>query len=234
VSVSFRHVVFDLDGTLIDSRQDLADAANALLARHGAPPLPVPDVVRMVGEGARTLVARVLDRAALQVDLDAALATFLEAYDARLANHTRAYDGIRAALTALTAAGCRLSVLTNKPQRATDRVLEALDLRTPFTAVLGGDTAVGRKPEPLGLRMLMSEAGTAPDETVMVGDSWVDVHTARAAGIEACLVTWGFGYEGVDAATRETVRWLIHAPADLMTLADAHPPAPSTPPAIPA
>jgi phosphoglycolate phosphatase len=229
--VSFRHVVFDLDGTLIDSRQDLADAANALLAQHAVPPLPVPDVVRMVGEGARTLVARVLERAALRVDLDAALAAFLEAYDARLANHTRAYDGIRAALAALTAAGCRLSVLTNKPQHATDRVLEALDLRTPFAAVIGGDTALGRKPEPRGLLTLIAEAGSAPGETVMVGDSWVDVHTASAAGVEACFVTWGFGYESVDAATRATVRWVIHAPGDLIALTDAHPPAPSTQPA---
>jgi len=229
--VSFRHFVFDLDGTLIDSRQDLADAANALLAQHEAPPLPVPDVVAMVGEGARTLVDRVLRRAGLSVDLDAALAAFLEAYDVRLANHTRAYAGIRAALEALTDAGCRLSVLTNKPQQATDRVLEALDLRAPFAAVLGGDTLLGRKPEPGGLLTLVTGAGIPATETVMVGDSWVDVHTAAAAGVDACLVTWGFGYVGVDAATRTAVRWHVHLPDELITLADAHPRAPSTPPA---
>lgn len=185
----------------------------------------------MVGEGARTLVDRVLRRAGLSVDLDAALTAFLEAYDLRLVDHTRPYAGIRAALGALSGAGCRLSVLTNKPQQATDRVLEALDLRTPFATVLGGDTSLGRKPEPHGLLTLMSGAGIPASETVMIGDSWVDVHTAAAAGIDACLVTWGFGYVGVDAATRAAVRWHVHQPAELITLADAHPREPSTPPA---
>lgn len=232
--MGYRHFVFDLDGTLIDSRQDLADAANAMLALHAAPPLPVADVVAMVGEGARTLVERVLHRAAVHVSLDDALAQFLEAYDARLAVHTRPYDGVATLLDTLLGAGCHLSVLTNKPQRATDGVLAALGLRAPFGGVIGGDTPVGRKPDPQGLRALIAATGVAPEATLMVGDSWVDAHTAAAAGIDACLVSYGFGYAGVDAATRAAVRWTVAHALDLVMLSGAHPQAPSTRPATPA
>lgn len=230
--MSYRHFVFDLDGTLIDSRQDLADAANAMLARHDAAPLSVADIVGMVGEGARTLVARVLDRSGLVLELDVALSEFLADYDLRLAVHTRAYDGVSAALAALQAAGCRLSVLTNKPQQATERVLDALGLRTSFDAVIGGDTALARKPAPDGLLALMARAAIPRADTLMVGDSWVDAHTAAAADIDACLVSYGFGYVGVDAATSRAVRWHIGAPGELTALAHGHPPAPSTRPAI--
>ncbi len=227
--MSYRHFVFDLDGTLIDSRQDLADAANAMLARQHLPPLPVTDIVGMVGEGARVLVTRVLARAGAPVDVDRALETFLGEYDIRLAVHTREYDGVSALLAALRDAGCRLSVLTNKPQQATDRVLEALGLRAWFTDILGGDTAHGRKPEPEGLRFLVARAGIGSHETLMVGDSWVDARTAAAAGIDACLVGYGFGYAGVDETTSRAVRWHVDSPAGIMPLAHGHPPAPSTP-----
>lgn len=226
----YEHVVFDLDGTLIDSRQDLADAANALLARHAAPPLPVADIVAMVGEGARTLVARVLARAGLDVNPEEALSTFLGVYDERLAVHTRPYDGIVPALEALTAAGCRLSVLTNKPQRATDRVLDALGLRHHFAAVLGGDSDCGTKPDPRGLHRLVQDAGLGSAVTVMVGDSWIDAHTAAAAGLDACLVSYGFGYASVPPATRASVRWTLASPAELSGLARLRRPAPSMPP----
>lgn len=231
--MAYRHFVFDLDGTLIDSRQDLADAANALLALHGVAPLPVADVAAMVGEGARTLVERVLRRAGLITvldDLDQALADFLDAYDQRLAVHTHAYEGVTAMLAHLADAGCYLSVLTNKPQQATDRVLDALGLRAPFTAVTGGDTSWGRKPEPHGLLALINASGHAAEQTLMVGDSWVDARTAAAAGVDACLVTYGFGYAGVDDETRERVRWQVSSPRDLMALAAPHPPTPLMPP----
>jgi len=231
--VSYRHFVFDLDGTLIDSRQDLADAANAMLATYEAGPLPVPDVVRMVGEGARTLVERALRQAAVEADADAdeALARFLAAYDERLAVHTRPYDGVPALLEALAEAGCRLSVLTNKPQRATDGVLDALGLRDAFAAVLGGDTTHGRKPDPVGLRALIAEAGVPDDATILVGDSWVDLDTARAGGIDACLAAYGFGAEAVDADRRAGARVIAHSPLEVRALAHARPPAPSMPPA---
>lgn len=232
--MSYRHVVFDLDGTLIDSRQDLADAANALLARHAAPPLAMAEVVGMVGEGARTLVDRVLRRAGLTVSLDLALDQFLAEYDERLVVETRPYDGVVAMLDALTAAGCRLSVLTNKPQQATDRVLELLGLRTPFFDVIGGDTPLGRKPDAAGLHALIGRSGIPVEASLMVGDSWVDAHTAAGAGIDACLVTYGFGYAAIDDSTRAAARWHVADPREIVTLADAHRPALSTPPETPA
>lgn len=230
----YRHFVFDLDGTLIDSRQDLADAANALLATYAAAPLPVEAIVAMVGEGARVLVERVLRRAEIDVDVDEALARFVTAYDARLTAHTRPYEGVPALLDALVADDCRLSVLTNKPQRSTDLLLEALGLRRSLGDVIGGDTAYGRKPAPDGLRALIARAGVPVDETVMVGDSWVDLATARDAGVDACLAAYGFGAAGVDAAARASARVIVETPLAIRALAPPRPPALSTPPVTPA
>ena len=211
----YRHFVFDLDGTLIDSRQDLADAANAMLATYGAPPLPVADVVAMVGEGARMLVSRALVRAACPaVDVDDALGRFLTAYDACHVASTRPYDDV-----------AHVSVLTNKPQQATDRVLAALGLAAHVHTAIGGDTPFGRKPEPHGLTTLIAGSGIAAADTLMVGDSWVDVATAAAANVDVCLVSYGFGYAGVDAAGRARARCTIARFSELAALV----PAPSTP-----
>lgn len=206
--VIYRHFVFDLDGTLIDSRQDLADAANAMLATYGAPALPVADVVAMVGEGARTLVARALARAAVEADPDQALPRFLDAYDARLTAHTRPYPGVPETLTRLHAAA-RVSVLTNKPQRPTEAILAALGLSAHVDAAIGGDSPYGRKPAPGALQALIEQAGVPAAETLMVGDSWVDVETAMAAGVDACLVRFGFGYPAVGPEHRARARFTI-------------------------
>ena len=208
--------MFDLDGTLIDSRQDLADAANAMLATYDAPPLPVAAVVAMVGEGARTLVSRVMAAAGRDgdVEVDEALERFLTAYDARLVATTAPYEGVRETLATLHASA-RVSVLTNKPQAATDRVLEELDLSRHIHAAMGGDTALGRKPEPAGLEALIAASDVAPAATVIVGDSWVDVATARAASIDACLVSYGFGYPGADPEHRGYARHTIASFAEL-------------------
>lgn len=186
--------VFDLDGTLVDSRRDLADASNEMLASYGAAPLDEDAVGRMVGEGAGTLVARLL--AARQLDdmpHAEALARYLAAYDRRLLDHTRPYEGIPEALDAL-ARTAPLAVLTNKPLAATERILEALDLRRPFEWVIGGDSPHGRKPDPGGLHWLIRQAGADPQDTVMIGDSATDVRTARAAGTAVCVARYGFGF----------------------------------------
>ena len=143
-------LVFDLDGTLVDSRRDIAESANELLATLDAPPLDHDEVVRMVGEGARLLVSRVLAAGGVREDLDAAFARFSAIYDRRLADHTRPYPGVVAGLERL-AEHFTLAVLTNKPQHHTDRLLDALDLRRYFVQAIGGDTAHGRKPDPTGL-----------------------------------------------------------------------------------
>ena len=185
--------VFDLDGTLIDSRRDLADAANALIVEGGGQPLPVDAITAMVGEGAPLLVRRALQAAGLETDVGSALARFLELYDERLLVHTRLYDGTREALEAL-APRATLAILTNKPQRPTERILEGLAIAPFFRWTIGGDTDHGRKPDPAGLNYLISSAGAGAAETVMVGDSAIDLRTARAAGTRICLVRYGFGF----------------------------------------
>jgi phosphoglycolate phosphatase len=187
-----RLIVFDLDGTLIDSRRDLAESGNALLAGFDVPPLPDDAVVAMVGEGARTLVSRILDARGVKADVDAALTRFLQLYDDRLTNHTDLYPGVRETLVDLKDRAA-LAVLTNKPQAPTDRLLMHFGLWGWFVDVIGGDTAFGRKPDPAGLNALRHRVGAAADETLMVGDSWVDMETARRAGTRACFAGYGFG-----------------------------------------
>jgi phosphoglycolate phosphatase len=207
-------IVFDLDGTLVDSRRDLADAANAMLAHYGAAPLDEVVVGRMVGEGAAVLVGRVLAARGLAVDAAEALQVFLAAYDDRLVVHTRPYEGMQEALEAL-APWATLAVLTNKPTRQAVRLLEALGLRRPFGEILGGDGPHPRKPHPAGLEFLMRTAGASPADTVLVGDSRIDLLTAANAGTRACLARYGFGFEGVDATALSGRELLVDAPAEL-------------------
>jgi len=209
-------VVFDLDGTLIDSRRDLADAANALIIEGGGQPLPVDAITAMVGEGAPLLVRRALKAAGLDIDIRIALPRFLELYDERLLVHTRLYDGTREALEAL-AARATLAILTNKPQRPTERILEGLSIAPFFRWTIGGDTAYGRKPDPAGLHHLVSAASADLASTVMVGDSAIDLRTARAAGTRICLVRYGFGF-GTAAAELQGDEIIADRPDLLPTL----------------
>lgn len=186
-------IAFDLDGTLVDSRRDLALAANLLLAEYGAEPLAVEQVTAMVGDGARVLVTRVLRAAGLpSVDVQAALDRFLAIYDAHLLDHTRPYPGIGELLEALEGRAT-VALLTNKPTHHTERMLVELGLRHRFATVIGGDGAFPRKPDPAGLLHLAASAGVAPDHSVMVGDSMVDVETAQRAGTHMCVARYGFG-----------------------------------------
>lgn len=207
-------IVFDLDGTLVDSRRDLADATNALITELGGVPLAGEAVAAMVGEGAAVLVRRALAASGLDPLHPGALERFLAHYEARLVAHTRPYAGIPAALTALRAAGHDLAVLTNKPQHATDRILDALALAPHFRIVVGGDTPAGRKPDPAGLLAIVGRAGAGPRSTVLVGDSPVDLETARRGGIGVCLARYGFGFRfGEDAFTGDEL--FVDSPADL-------------------
>ena len=211
-----RLVVFDLDGTLIDSRQDLADSANALIAERGGTPLPVDRVTAMVGEGAALLVRRALSAAGLDPDVDTALPRFLELYDERLLVHTALYPGTREMLDAIRAKAT-LAVLTNKPQHHTERVLDGLQLSSYFHSIVGGDTRFGRKPDPAGLRHVISTAGSDAASTVLVGDSAIDLRTARAAGVRICLVRYGFGFP---LAVPELAggEWVADTPSDIPRL----------------
>jgi phosphoglycolate phosphatase len=188
-----RLIVFDLDGTLIDSRQDLTDSANALIRERGGLPLPPEEVASMIGEGAAVLVRRALGAAGLEVDA-ASLSRFLELYDERLLLTTRAYSGMESVLDTL-ARRAALAVLTNKPIKPTHTLLGALGLARFFAAVIGGDGPFPRKPDPTSLRHLMQLHGVTGSDTVLVGDSRIDLETARAAGTGICLVRFGFGYQ---------------------------------------
>jgi phosphoglycolate phosphatase len=185
-------IVFDLDGTLIDSQEDLAGAANALITEHGGSELSVSEIAAMVGDGAAVLVRRVMKAAGL-TDVRDALQRFLELYDERLLRTTRLYRGMDAVLDELSGKAS-LAVLTNKPARATNQILEGLGVANMFQWVIGGDSAFGRKPDPAGLLHLVSQANCLPRETIMIGDSAVDVATARAAGTRMCIARYGFGF----------------------------------------
>lgn len=206
-------VVFDLDGTLIDSVRDIADSVNDVLAGYGADLLAVEVVGSMVGSGARKLVERALEARRLDVPVDEALQRFREAYDRRLTVHTRPYPGVADALRDV-ARRARLAVLTNKPEAPARRLLEAFELSGRFGWVIGGDGAFPRKPDPAGLRHLMQEAAVAAGATVLVGDSAIDLETARRAGVRLCLARYGFGYRrgGIEADAADLV---IDDPRDL-------------------
>ena len=186
-------VVFDLDGTLVDSHRDIANAANALLDELGGPRLPDASIVAMVGEGAGVLVRRALAAAGLDPETPGALDRFLSLYDDRLLVHTAPYEGTVETLDWLSGR-VPMAVLTNKPGRATERMLDGLGLRGYFREVIGGDTAFGRKPDPAGLLHLAAAANAGPGSTLMVGDSPADLHAARNAGAQICLVRYGFGF----------------------------------------
>jgi len=189
-----RLIAFDLDGTLIDSRRDLADSANELIAELGGTPLSEEAVGGMVGEGAALLVKRALDAAGLEHP-PFALSRFLQIYDTRLVNHTRVYDGIMEALHSVRH-HARLGVLTNKPSAPTERILKTFAIRDLFQSVIGGDGPYPRKPDPRGLHAMMAVTGATPERTLLVGDSAIDYETARRASVRCCLVSYGFGFRG--------------------------------------
>jgi len=211
-------IVFDLDGTLVDSRKDIADAANQLLRDCGAEPLPEDRIGRMVGDGAATLVARAFAASGVERPPDA-LERFLSIYDRWLLNHTRAYDGIPAVLDAL-ASRASLAVLTNKPIASTRRVLAGLDLARFFhdDAVVGGDGPFPRKPDPAGLRHLAARAGISHDDTLLVGDSIIDWRTARHARSAICIARYGFGFEGFPMDQLQPGDRVIDRPDQLLRL----------------
>ena len=188
-----RLVVFDLDGTLIDSHADLAASANQMLSAYGAGPLPAHDVAAMVGDGARLLISRVLAAARIEANLDEALGHYLAVYDRHLFDTTRLYDGIAEVLDALSGR-VAMAVLTNKPLAPSTRLLDHFGIAPLFLAVIGGDGAYARKPSPAGLNALIERAGADPASTVFVGDSTVDLETSRHAGVRAAIARYGFGF----------------------------------------
>ncbi len=209
-------IAFDLDGTLIDSLRDLAESGNEMLGTYGAAPLEVETVAGMVGEGARVLVRRVLAAAGLGPDESEALARFREIYDRRLLIHTRPYPGVPEMVREL-ADRATLAVLTNKPEAPSRRLLEAFGLASHFPMVIGGDSGFPRKPDPGGLRHLITQSGSDAASAAFVGDSMIDVETARHAGVRMCVALYGFG-QARGALTLAGDELLAEGPADIVRL----------------
>ena len=215
--MTLRLVVFDLDGTLIDSIGDIASSANQSLAEaYGEEARLSPDLVRsFVGHGARQLVERCLAAAEKpHDDVSRIFDRFLAIYSSRLTETTVLYPGIGAALDVLAAAA-RLAVLTNKPGGMSRTIVKDLGLSDRFIAVIGGDDLGTRKPDPEGLLKIAAEAGITPGDTALVGDSAVDIQTAQNAGAFAVGVLWGYDREGVIQANPDRV---IQDPRDLTSL----------------
>jgi phosphoglycolate phosphatase len=213
-----RLIAFDLDGTLVDSRRDLAEAANQLVQELHGEPLPEDTVARMIGEGAAVLVDRVLHAAGLAGPPDA-LDRFLSIYDVRLLNHTVPYPGVPEALRAARAHG-RVALLTNKPILATTRLLDAFGWRGEFDDVVGGDGPYPRKPDPEGFQALMRRADSIPEASLLVGDSAIDHRTAQAADAHCCLVEYGFGRVTFGPDYPPADVWSVETAADLPLVFD--------------
>lgn len=186
-----RAFVFDLDGTLIDSKMDLVHSVNAMLRETGRAEQPVERVASYIGHGAPQLIASVLGPKSSEEQRREGLEIFLHHYQLKMLNLTRPYPGVAEGLSALN--GCALAVLTNKPTQPSIAILEGLDLRHFFHAVYGGDSFLKKKPDPAGALAILHELNVSPSEAAMVGDSDVDIQTARNAGMLAVGVTYGFG-----------------------------------------
>ncbi len=209
----FDLVIWDLDGTLIDSKADLVNAVNATRGWMDLAPLAPATVASYVGNGAPVLIRRALGPEAAQSDVDRALEYFIRFYHEHCLDETRLYPGVAETLEGLTAHGSRLAVLTNKPVRISHVIVEGLGLASTFFRIYGGNSFDQKKPHPIGIQKLMEETGAPGNRTLMVGDSHVDIETARNAGSKSCGVLYGFQPETFalvppDYAVREAVEIL--------------------------
>lgn len=188
-------VVFDLDGTLVDSAPDLGAASNQLLAQLGRTPLDLAQVRPMIGDGVRRLVERAIAATGGMppgADLEELTERFLELYEPIVARITRPYPGVAETLPRIAQLGLTLAVCTNKPERLSRALLRALRLDNHFAAVVGGDSAPARKPDPRHLLFTLDRIGAAPAQTLFVGDNEHDVATARGARVPVVVVSYGY------------------------------------------
>ena len=186
-----RALIFDLDGTLIDSKLDLIHSVNAMLREMKRPQLESETISGYIGHGAPQLVARAMGGSATEEELKHALQFFLGYYEDHKMDNTAAYPGVAETLERLI--HMPMAVLTNKPARISLRILRALGLEKYFRAIYGGNSFESKKPDPFGAATILRELAVAPQESMIVGDSEVDVQTARNAGMLAAAVNYGFG-----------------------------------------
>jgi phosphoglycolate phosphatase len=188
---NIRALIFDLDGTLIDSKNDLIQSVNAMLRELGRGELAAETISGYIGDGAPKLVARALGEGCTEKERQSALEFFLKHYETHKLDTTRAYAGVPETLEEMRS--WPMAVLTNKPVRISVRILEGLGLARYFKAIYGGNSFDTKKPDPWGARTIIREMRAVADQTMMVGDSDVDVKTARNAGTMAAVVNYGFG-----------------------------------------
>jgi phosphoglycolate phosphatase len=196
-----RVLIFDLDGTLIDSKLDLALSVNAMLSEMKRAALTHETIFGYVGNGAPTLVRRALGEGTSDEEAEIGLKYFLGYYREHMLDNTVTYPGVRDGLEALARDRCgpTMAVLTNKPVVFSKAIVEGLGLASYFKFVHGGNSFERKKPDPMGIEILLRDFGASASEAMMVGDSDVDVRTARNAGIWACGVSYGLGMEGMRA-----------------------------------
>jgi phosphoglycolate phosphatase len=208
---SRRTVVFDLDGTLVDTAPDLINALNFVLDREGLPPVPFHSARNMIGAGARKLIERGLEvegREASPAELARLTDDFIGYYAEHIADTSRPFDGLDCALDDLAALGCRFAVCTNKLEWLSKRLLDRLNLSSRFSAICGADTFGVSKPDPAILRQTVARAGGELSSTVMVGDAGPDIGVARRAGVPVIGVS--FGYTDVPIADLKPDRVIDH------------------------
>jgi phosphoglycolate phosphatase len=211
-------LIFDLDGTLIDSRLDLVHSVNAMLRHFERPALPGEVVASYVGDGAPMLVRRALGDPRDEGFLKEALEYFLAYYRVHKLDHTHVYDGIKETLAAIHSSnGVRrkMAVLSNKPVHPSRAIVEALGLAEFFVHVYGGNSFPTKKPDPLGVHTLLKQTGTRARDAIMVGDSSIDVITGRNASLWTCGVTYGFAPHTLCEAPPDVV---VDKPQELATL----------------
>ncbi len=213
-------VIFDLDGTLIDSRLDLVHSVNAALRHIGRPELPEDVIASYVGDGAPILIQRALGGEVVDESLvRKGLEFFLSYYREHKLDHTIVYPGIAEVLTSVQSGSNgtprKMAVLTNKPVNPSRAIVEALGMRPFFAQVYGGNSFATKKPDPEGARKLMEESGVSPEQTAIIGDSHVDVLTGRNAGMWTVGVTYGFAPHTLEAESPDV---LVDSPHELMSV----------------
>ena len=204
-------VVFDLDGTLVDTAPDLIGALNFVLGREGLPPVPLASARNLIGAGARKMIEGGLEAEGCTIsvrEIDRLMIDFIDYYTAHIADASRPFEGLHAALDDLSAGGYRLAVCTNKLEGLSRRLLDALGLSPRFAAICGADTFGIAKPDPTILRETVARAGGQLSSTIMVGDAGTDIGVARRAGVPVIGVS--FGYTEVPIAELKPDRLIHH------------------------
>jgi phosphoglycolate phosphatase len=214
-----RLLVFDLDGTLVDSKRDLALSVNAMRSEMGLVPLPLDLIASYVGHGVTVLVRRSLGPDVTNDDVEKGIAFFLAYYRDHMLDHTAPYPGVSEALEKL--GGHKMAVLTNKPVNFSREMLTRLELAPYFAYIYGGNSFPQKKPDPIGLHKLMEDLHIGADETLMIGDSDTDILTGRNASVWTCGVTYGFGAHTLQNVAPDLV---IHDLRELPPLLNGHRP----------